>query len=286
MNILVTGKNGQLGSEIAYLAKKSKHTFHFVDKEDGDIRDKTLLDDLITRHKIDAIINCAAYTAVDRAESEPGLATQINSEGTSNLVALCEQHDLKLLHISTDYVFSGDGSTPYKPKDPVSPLGVYGKTKRAGEEHILNSTVSGIIIRTSWVFSSFGSNFVKTMLRLGQERSELKVVNDQKGCPTYARDLAQTCITLVDKDWSKAQRVYHFSNSGATTWFEFAKEIMRLAGLNCDIHPIPTSEFPTPAKRPSYSVLDSSEITKDFGIVPRNWHEALYECTQAIHAKT
>lgn len=282
MNILVTGRNGQLGSEIHHISNSSEHNFVFVDIEDGDITNIDQLRQLVSDNQITAIINCAAYTAVDKSETEQELAYEVNATGVSNLVKVCSENNIRLLHISTDYVFNGEGTEPYKPDDPVSPLGVYGSTKRAGEEFILSADIEGLIIRTSWVYSIFGGNFVKTMLRLGDERHSLNVVNDQKGCPTYARDLASVCLELIDKDWSGKQKVYHFSNSGAITWFDFASEIMRIGNRNCAVHPIPTSEFPTPAKRPAYSVLDISDLSRDFEIVPRNWREALKECIAEI----
>lgn len=282
MKILLTGKKGQLGSEIKNISNKSSHHFVFVDIEDGDITNLKLLRDLCTTETIDTIINCAAYTAVDAAEKEPELAQAVNATGVQNLVTVCEERNIRLLHISTDYVFNGEGSSPYKPNDPVSPLGIYGKTKRAGEEALLQSSIQGVILRTSWVYSTFGGNFVKTMLRLGAERDTLNVVNDQIGCPTYARDLAHVCLKLIEADWSVADRIYHFSNTGAITWFDFATEIMRLSGLHCKVQPIPSSEFPTPAKRPGYSVLDTTNLSADFGIVPRKWQAALDECIREI----
>jgi len=282
MNILVTGRNGQLGSELHHLSASSDDSFLFVDIEDGDITNKNQLQKLVTEHQIEAIINCAAYTAVDKSEEEQELAYAVNAIGVLNLVEICAENNLRLIHISTDYVFNGEGTAPYKPEDPVSPLGVYGATKRAGEVHLLSGTAEAIIIRTSWVFSSFGGNFVKTMLRLGAERDNLNVVNDQRGCPTYARDLASACLQVIKADWKGKQRIYHFSNSGEITWFDFATEIMRLGKRNCLVNPIPTSEYPTPAKRPAYSVLDTSDLTKDFGITPRNWKEALKDCIAEI----
>ncbi len=282
MNILVTGRDGQLGSELQELAKSSDHQFVFVGSKDGDITNKELIQKLVSDNSINAIINCAAYTAVDKAESEKELAFKINGEGVQNLVDVCAASDAKLIHISTDYVFPGNGESPYKTNDPVAPLGVYGASKLAGEEAILGSDVEGVIIRTSWVYSTFGHNFVKTMMRLGKERDSLNVVNDQRGCPTYAKDLAEVCLQLVDQDLKANQKVYHFSNSGEITWFDFASEIMKMTGSSCQVNPIPSSEFPTPAKRPSHSVLDTSDLKNDFGIAPRNWKLALEECISQL----
>jgi dTDP-4-dehydrorhamnose reductase len=202
----------------------------------------------------------------------------VNAKGVQNLVDVCSELDCKLIHYSTDYVFPGDGTSPYKLDDPVAPLGVYGASKLAGEKAIIDSTVEALVIRTSWVYSTFGNNFVKTMMRFGKERESLNVVNDQRGCPTYAKDLAEISLQLLDKTWNDKKKVYHFSNVGEITWFDFAKEIMKLAGITCEIHPVPSSEFPTPAKRPSYSVMDTSALNEDFGFVPRNWKVALKEC--------
>lgn len=282
MNILVTGRDGQLGSELQELAKTSKHNFVFVGSKDGDITNKDQIQELVSNHNIQAIINCAAYTAVDKAETEQDKAFLVNREGVQNLVAICAESNCKLIHISTDYVFPGNGTSPYKTNDPVAPLGVYGASKLAGEEAILNSDIDGIVIRTSWVYSTFGHNFVKTMMRLGKERDSLNVVNDQRGCPTYAKDLGAICLKLLDETWNSDQRIYHFSNSGEITWFDFATEIMKLTGSNCKVLPVPSSEFPTPAKRPSYSVMDTSELKKDFGIAPRNWKQALEECISQL----
>lgn len=282
MNILVTGRDGQLGSELQALASTSKHHFIFVDSKDGDITDKARVQDLITNNSIDCVINCAAYTAVDKAESEEALAFQVNAVGVQNISEACVAQGARLIHISTDYVFPGNGTSPYKTDDPVSPLGVYGASKLAGEQALLDSKVKGIIIRTSWVYSTFGHNFVKTMLRLGKERTSLNVVNDQRGCPTYAKDLAEVCLRLVDAHWNEHRNIYHFSNSGEITWFDFATEIMKMAKNDCAVHPIPSADFPTPAKRPAYSVMDTSDLNTDFQIEPRNWKLALEECISQL----
>ncbi len=283
MNILVTGKNGQLGSEIQLLSKNAPATFFFVGSEDGDITNKAILEQLIRVNKIDTIINCAAYTAVDKAEEDREAAFAVNKTGVQNLVELCEIHGVRLLHISTDYVFDGKGTAPYRTDNPIAPIGVYGASKQAGEAAIMSSTIPAIIIRTSWVFSSFGKNFVKTMLLHGAQKDDLNVVNDQTGSPTYARDLADACLKIaLETSWNTRTGIYHFCNSGAITWCTFAQEIMEQAKLPCHIHPIPTSAYPTPAKRPSYSVLDCSRIEKDFGITPRSWKMALRDCLHAI----
>ncbi len=281
MNILVTGRDGQLGSELQELADLSDFNFVFVGSGDGDITNLDMMRKLMDTNSIQAIINGAAYTAVDKAETEKELAFKVNGEGVQNLVTLCKEFSARLIHISTDYVFPGDGTAPYQPNDTVAPLGVYGASKLAGEKAILKSDIEAIIIRTSWVYSTYGNNFVKTMIRLGKERESLNVVNDQLGCPTYAKDLATTCIELIDWDWME-NRIYHFSNRGAITWFDFAAAIMKMTQSACKVHPVPSSEFPTPAKRPSYSVMDTTDLQKDFGITPRNWKIALEECIAQI----
>lgn len=285
MNILVTGKNGQLGSEINFISSKIKHSHHFtfVDSTKGDIVNPEQLKKLFTLHKPDIVINCAAYTAVDKAETDIARAFEVNEQGVKNLVQLCIEHNCKLIHVSTDYVFDGSSNSPYQPADTVSPLGVYGISKRKGEEAIIDSSVNAVIIRTSWVFSPFGNNFVKTMLRFGKERDELNVVDDQFGCPTYAYDLADTCIRVAESDnWSEGTTIHHFSNSGKINWYTFAVEIMKHANLDCRINPIPSEEYPTPVERPKYSVLDSSSIQKAFKITPRPWQQALKDCLERI----
>lgn len=284
MRLLITGKNGQLGWELQQVATKHpEHTFFFADSTEGDITNKHIIASLVEAYKIECIINCAAYTAVDKAEEDYENAFTVNHTGVQNLVDVCAETGIALIHISTDYVFDGSASTPYLPKDPVSPLGVYGQSKRHGEEAILKSEIRSVILRTSWVYSSHGNNFVKTMLRLGAERDTLNVVSDQKGCPTYARDLAEACLTVVDQLSSlEGPEVHHFSNRGAITWFDFATEIMRLAHLNCTVHPITSAEYPTPAARPNYSVLSTESFTQRFGQTPAAWQDSLKACISAL----
>lgn len=289
MKILVTGASGQVGSELREVSVRfNEHEFVFADSDSCDITDKSKVDALVANEKIDAIINCAAYTAVDAAEDNEKIARKVNAEGVRNLVEAAEANGIRLIHISTDYVFDGTSRKPYEESDPVNPMGVYGRTKAEGEKYVINSFGDAIVVRTSWVFSSFGSNFVKTILRLMSERSELKVVSDQFGCPTYARDLAHICLHLAtqEKPVSSLGKVYHYTNSGPTNWFDFAKAIASLSGKpEFAIHPIPTSEFPTKAKRPFYSVLATDKIRKDFSITIRDWHEALAECKELIKVK-
>lgn len=277
MKILVTGKNGQLGSELQVLAKVHPEiNFIFFDSSTLDIQSEQQVSECIQRVQPDVIINCAAYTAVDKAEDEPEQADATNHLAVAYLAKHAVLLGAKLIHISTDYVFSGNGSSPYKPTDPVDPINVYGKTKRLGEEAMLNSNIDGFIIRTSWVYSTFGNNFVKTMLRLGAEKESLSVVNDQMGCPTYAADLAEACIHLAlnTNTANKGVTILHFSNTGAISWFDFASEIMKQANLNCAVVPVDSSQFPTKAKRPAYSVMDTNDLA-GFGIETRDWKISL-----------
>ena len=287
MNILVTGSNGQLGSEIKDLVINYKdYNFFFMDLPELNICNVDSLDRFILNKKINAVINCAAYTAVDLAEEDLVIAEQVNANGVLNLVNALEKVDGKLIHISTDYVFDGNNFLPYKESDPVSPIGVYGKTKRAGELVILNSSIDALVIRTSWLYSAFGNNFVKTMLKLGHERDELGVIFDQVGTPTYACDLAKTCLDiLLDKsseNISVKGKIYHYSNEGVTSWYDFAKAIMELGSIDCKVRPIETKDYPTPAKRPHFSVLNKTKIKKDFNIEIPYWRDSLDKCVKKL----
>lgn len=277
MNILVTGASGQLGKEIQHQSKQSSHTFFFENSKELDITIQEKVNSYIKDNKIDFVINCAAYTAVDKAEEELERANLVNAQGVENLVLALGDKG-KMIHISTDYVFDGNANVPLKETDTTDPINAYGISKRLGEKFFIASDVSGIIIRTSWLYSSFGSNFVKTMMRLGKEKSELKVVSDQIGSPTYARDLANVCLQLVESDFSDKQRVYHYSNSGVTSWFEFAKEIMTIANLDCEVLPIKSDDYKTLAKRPFYSVMDTTRIKEDFNLNIPFWRDSLREC--------
>lgn len=283
MNILVTGSNGQLGSELKNL-EQSFFSFNLIFKDlpELDICNSFELDKFVQDHKIKAIINCAAYTAVDRAEEDRITAKKVNGEGVKNLVKTLRKVNGKLIHISTDYVFSGESFVPYKESDPVSPIGVYGDTKREGELFVLDSDIDGIVIRTSWLYSSYGNNFVKTMLKLGEERNELGVIFDQVGTPTYARDLARACLDIFEKQKNSSLahngNIYHFSNEGVTSWYDFAKEIMFLGDIKCKVNPIETKDYPTLAKRPHYSVLNKFNIKNDFNIQIPYWKDSLKDC--------
>ena len=270
MNILVTGGKGQLGTELSKLLPDAI----FVGSKDLDITIYSDVQNFVKQNNIDTIINCAAYTNVDGAESDKYRANQVNALGPRNLA----ETGRNLIHISTDYVFDGNMKRPYNEKDKPNPKSVYGYTKMMGECSVLQAQQPAIIIRTSWLYSDHGKNFLTTMQRLGKERPELNVVNDQIGTPTYAFDLAKAIVDIIPQIDLKNSGVYHFSNMGVCSWYDFACEIMKLSGLDCKVNPIPTSQYPTPAKRPNYSVLDKSKIKKTFGIKIDDWQDALVRC--------
>ena len=285
MNILVTGSNGQLGSEIKDLVTNYKDfNFFFRDLPELNICDAEALNTFIFNQNINAVINCAAYTAVDQAEEDVVIAEQVNAKGVLNLVNALKKVDGKLIHISTDYVFNGNHFLPYEESDPVSPIGVYGNTKRKGELAVANSDIDGIVIRTSWLYSAHGNNFVKTMLRMGNKKEFLKVVFDQVGTPTYARDLADTCLKILieNKKLNTNGKIYHYSNQGVCSWYDFANIIMEIAKIKCIIFPVESKEFPSIARRPHYSVLNKSKITKDFEVQIPYWTESLKKCVLEI----
>ncbi len=279
MVVLVTGANGQLGQAIQYIAKNYLNlNFVFCNSTDLDISNKENCQAVFRKIKPDFCINAAAYTAVDKAESEQDKAELINVIGAKNLAETCKELDTKLIHISTDFVFDGSNNTPYTENQIPSPKGVYGQTKLDGERAIQNVFSNYYIIRTSWVYSQFGNNFMKTMLRLASERTSLSVVNDQIGTPTNAVDLADCLMTIISSQHPTPNTqygIYHFSNEGQCSWYDFAKEIFEINQVNIDLIAIPTSEFPTPAERPKYSVLDKSKIKSTFGITIKNWQESL-----------
>jgi dTDP-4-dehydrorhamnose reductase len=287
MRVLITGSNGQLGSEIRELASYYKKLdFIFKDLPELDIYNIDALEKFIINHKINAVINCAAYTAVDTAEDNVEIAKKVNSIGVSNLINILEKVDGKLIHISTDYVFNGDHFMPYNESDSVSPIGVYGETKREGELAVINSVLDAIVIRTSWLYSSYGNNFVKTILRLAKQKEELSVIFDQIGTPTYARDLAKTCLEIlcggISVNISENGKLYHYSNEGVASWYDFAISIMKIGGVKCKVNPIQTKDYPTLAKRPQYSVLNKSKIKTDFKIEIPYWRDSLKECIKKI----
>jgi len=282
-NILVTGANGQLGSELKFLVSNNLYdgvNFYFTDKDELDITKLEDIEAFLSDNQIDTIVNCAAYTAVDKAEEDIELAYKINQEAVKNLATIAKDKNIKLIHISTDYVFDGKSHTPLKEEDIINPQGVYAKSKRAGEEEILNISPKGaIIIRTSWVYSSNGKNFVKSMLKSGKERDELRVVCDQIGTPTYARDLARAILkTIENPNSNKDVEIYHYSNEGNCSWYDFAQAIFEISNIDCKVEPIGTKDYPTPAIRPAYSVLNKDKIKKDYNIKIPYWRDSLKSC--------
>ncbi|GMN89710.1 dTDP-4-dehydrorhamnose reductase [Francisella sciaenopsi] len=288
MKVLVTGSNGQLGSELKELVPNPKleiqnYTFIFADSKSLDITDHQAVERFVVEHDIEAIINCAAYTAVDKAESDIEMADKINHLAVANMAELAKKYSIKLIHISTDYVFNGESFRPYIESDKTNPQSIYGSTKLAGEEAIQRINPKGsIIIRTSWVCSYYGNNFVKTMLRLGRERDTLGVIYDQVGTPTYAKDLAKAILDILPKIQNSKFKIYNYSNEGVTSWYDFAKEIMSIAKIECQVNPIETVAYPTPAKRPHYSVLNKSKIKSEFGIEIPYWKDSLRDCIKRL----
>lgn len=286
--ILITGAHGQLGSEI--LAIKNKFPFRIIgtDVSDFDITDTAQVEEIIERYNPQVIVNCAAYTAVDKAESDSQRAKILNSDAPGKIAKTAIKKGCKFIHISTDYVFDGEGTKPYTENERLNPQSVYGKTKLAGEQNVLSSNADSIIIRTSWLYSVYGNNFVKTMLRLGAERESIGVVSDQVGCPTNAADLALFILKIVQKFQNEnywKPGIYHYSNNGVCSWYEFATEIMNLAKLSCKVNPISTEEYPLPAPRPKYSVLSMEKTIKVFGINIPEWKESLAKCVSILSAE-
>jgi len=286
--ILVTGSNGQLGKELQDLASSfPQFEFVFLSKEDMPIHNFDLVRIFFDSVKPAYCINCAAYTAVDKAESEKDLAFQINGEAVGVLAAVCKEHGTKFIHVSTDYVFNGEGSYPYTENFPTDPINTYGASKLEGERQAQQLNPDCIIIRTSWVYSSHGKNFVKTMMRLMNEKDSISVVNDQIGSPTYAADLAEAILQIITSFHSHhspltTHGIFNFSNEGIISWFEFAEAIKEMIKCPCEVKPIPTSSYPTPAKRPAYSVLDKTKIQETFHIQLKDWKESLKTCIDKL----
>jgi len=280
--ILVTGAHGQLGTELNFLSSLlENHSFVFVDRNDLDITDVDSVNNFFSKEKYPAVVNCAAYTAVDKAETEKETAFKVNANGAGNLAAACKQVNAKFIHFSTDFIFDGTNSVPYKEEDKSNPLSVYGGSKLAGEERVLLNNPDTILIRTSWVYSSFGNNFVKTILKLCKEREQLNVIYDQIGTPTYARDLAAVVLKIVgSEEWKPG--IYNYSNEGVASWYDFAIAIRDIAGLKTKILPIETCQYPTPAERPKYSVLNKAKIKETFGLEIPHWRESLEKCIPLI----
>ncbi len=282
MDILVTGANGQVGSELQFLANQfPSFKFHFTDVAELNITDEKAINELFAKIQPTYCINCAAYTAVDKAESDEPTATLINETAVKYLAKACKKQDTTFLHISSDYVYHNRVNRPLKESDKPSPKGVYAATKLAGDIVALAENPNTIVIRTSWVYSSFGHNFVKTMLRLGKERDKLTVVYDQIGAPTYARDIAAMMLDVIEKIEGGKRNfagVYHFAPAGVTCWYDFAKAIFEFENIDCQVTPIPTSAYPTPAKRPHYSVLNCAKIQKTFDVEIPYWKDSLKRC--------
>ena len=275
MNVLVTGANGQLGSEIQNNTHRISN-YYFSDADSLDITDARAIRAFVQQHAINLIVNCAAYTNVDKAEDDCATAEAINHTAVAHLASVCKEFQLPLIHISTDYVFGGTKNTPYSETDATQPLGVYGRTKLAGEQAIQNSGIEHLIIRTSWLYSlRFGNNFVKTIQRLSGERPQLKVVADQVGTPTNAADLADFIVQAIENAWYRGKReVYHFSNEGVCSWYDFAVAIVAATGNTCEVLPCTSAEFPSKVTRPSYSVLDKTKLKTDFGYRIPYWRDS------------
>ena len=281
-NILITGANGQLGNEMRVVsAEQEQLTYHFTDVAELDICDIEAIERYVVDHAIDCIVNCAAYTNVNKAEEDTELCDKLNYLAPANLARVAAKHQIGLIHVSTDYVFNGEHYVPYKEDEPTCPNSVYGATKLAGEQAILSIHPEAVVIRTAWLYSTFGNNFVKTMLRLGSEREELGVVFDQIGTPTYARDLARTIQHIMVK--GIVPGIYHYSNEGVCAWYDFTKMIFALGGITtCQLKPLHTDEYPTPAARPHYSVLDKTKIKQTYGIDVPYWVDSLRECISSV----
>lgn len=288
IKILVTGADGQLGSELRYLSENQKNLaenmeFYFADRALLDITSESAIEKLCQQHDINHIINCAAYTAVDKAESEPEQADLINHLAVQGIATVAKANNIAVIHISTDYVFDGKSHKPYTEKDTPNPQSVYGRTKLLGEQALQRINPSNsIIIRTAWVYSSFGSNFVKTMLKLGKERDTLNVVADQVGTPTYARDLAAAILQIIPQLGNKKVGLYHYSNEGVCSWYDFADAVFQIAGIDCKASPILGEDYPTPAVRPYYSVLNNTKISAHYGICSQHWRLNLMDFFQSV----
>lgn len=282
MKILITGSAGQLGQAFQQLAAAHpQHVFLFTNRTELDITNEAAVQKVLQVERVEALVNCAAYTAVDKAETEVELAYAINATAAGVLARACAANGVRLVHVSTDYVFDGQGKEPYREDDPVSPVNVYGASKQKGEAEVMEANKDAIIIRTSWVYAPFANNFVKTMLRLMQSRPEIGVVADQYGSPTNALDLAGAILQVLDSG-KKEGGIYHYSNDGIISWYEFALAIKDWSGFDCHVKALTTPEYPTPAKRPAYSGMDKTKIQQVFGVALKPWKESLAACLQQL----
>lgn len=282
MNILVTGANGQLGNEMRRISAGSRDHYIFTDVAELDITDASAVSDMVKGNDVEVIVNCAAYTNVDKAEDDEATADLLNNVAVRNLAEAAAAADALLIHVSTDYVFSGNGCTPYTEDSPVEPLGAYGRTKLAGEKSLAASGCRYMIFRTAWLYSPFGKNFVKTMRKLTAEKDTLNVVFDQVGTPTYAGDLAALICKVISERMTDRQGIYHFSDEGVCSWYDFAVEICSLSGNVCDIRPCHSDEFPSRVKRPHFSVLDKTLVKNTFGISIPYWKDSLKKCIDEL----
>ncbi|MBQ2025951.1 MAG: dTDP-4-dehydrorhamnose reductase [Paludibacteraceae bacterium] len=287
-NILVTGAYGQLGNEVRLLsANYPQYNFMFTDVDSLDICDKAMLLDFVQGNDIRYIINCAAYTAVDKAEDDAELCEKINAKAVKNLGEVAQEVGAGIIHVSTDYVFNGKGYMPYTEDMPTSPCSVYGKTKLKGEKALLKACPKAMVVRTAWLYSPFGNNFVKTMRKLGAEREQLNVIFDQIGTPTYAEDLAAALLVMMDKTIDQEHNkggVYHYSNEGVCSWYDFTLKIHQLSGITtCQVNPIETKDYPTKAARPHYSVLNKAKIKATFGVQVPHWESSLQRCIEELN---
>ncbi|MDD4992720.1 MAG: dTDP-4-dehydrorhamnose reductase [Paludibacter sp.] len=280
--ILITGSHGQLGNEMQQAAIRfPAFKFIYTDVEDLDICDKAALDAFVKNNAVNVIVNCAAYTAVDKAEDDVELCYKINAEAVRNIGEVAASNNIKVVHVSTDYVFDGTSYVPYTEDQLVCPATVYGKSKLDGEKALLEASSQSVIIRTAWLYSSFGNNFVKTMMKLGSERDSLNVIFDQVGTPTYAADLADAILMVISHD-TFVPGIYHFSDEGVCSWYDFTKTIHRIAGITCDVRPIETKDYPARTPRPHYSVLNKAKIKAIYGIVIPHWEESLVRCISIL----
>ena len=280
--ILITGSKGQLGNEMQQAAKRyPQFNYIYTDVDELDICDKTSLDSFVKANSVNFIVNCAAYTAVDKAEDDVELCYKINSDAVRNIGEVATSNSIKVVHVSTDYVFDGTNHIPYRENQEVSPATVYGKSKLAGEQALIESCKESVIIRTAWLYSSFGNNFVKTMMKLGTERDSLNVIFDQIGSPTYAADLAEAILKVISSE-KFVPGIYHFSDEGVCSWYDFTKTIHKIAGISCNVQPIESKDFPVRTPRPHYSVLNKAKIKSTYGIKIPHWEESLEKCINIL----